>query len=160
MTWTTPGTAVAGQVLSAAFWNSNVRDNLKAVGDAWTSYSPTWGGITVGNGTNSSAYIAAGKLIIFRAALTLGTTSSVTGQISVTLPVTAFTAFPGSFFGTFQDSGTGWSPCVIQPSATAITLYAYNSASTYLQANITSSIVPHTWASTDVIYSAGIYQAA
>jgi hypothetical protein len=27
MPWTTPGTAVAGDVLTAAFWNSNVRDN-------------------------------------------------------------------------------------------------------------------------------------
>lgn len=30
MAWTTPGTAVAGDVLTAAFWNSNVRDNLNA----------------------------------------------------------------------------------------------------------------------------------
>ena len=30
MAWTTPGTAVAGDVLTAAFWNSNVRDNLIA----------------------------------------------------------------------------------------------------------------------------------
>ena len=28
MAWTTPGTAVAGDVLTAAFWNTNVRDNL------------------------------------------------------------------------------------------------------------------------------------
>jgi len=28
MPWTTPGTAVAGDVLTAAFWNSNVRDNM------------------------------------------------------------------------------------------------------------------------------------
>jgi hypothetical protein len=32
MAWTTPGTAVAGDVLTAAFWNSNVRDNLNSVG--------------------------------------------------------------------------------------------------------------------------------
>jgi hypothetical protein len=28
MAWTTPGTAVAGEVLTAAFWNEQVRDNL------------------------------------------------------------------------------------------------------------------------------------
>ena len=28
MAWTTPGTATAGEVLTAAFWNANVRDNL------------------------------------------------------------------------------------------------------------------------------------
>jgi hypothetical protein len=30
MAWTTPGTAVAGDVLTAAFWNSDVRDNMMA----------------------------------------------------------------------------------------------------------------------------------
>ena len=37
MAWTTPGTAVAGEVLTAAFWNEQVRDNsdyLKAEADA------------------------------------------------------------------------------------------------------------------------------
>ena len=28
MAWTNPGTAVAGDVLTASFWNSNVRDNM------------------------------------------------------------------------------------------------------------------------------------
>ena len=33
MAFTTPGTAVAGEVLTAAFWNSNVRDNTQYVYD-------------------------------------------------------------------------------------------------------------------------------
>lgn len=31
MPWTTPGTATAGEVLTAAFWNTQVRDNLDAL---------------------------------------------------------------------------------------------------------------------------------
>jgi hypothetical protein len=31
MAWTTPGTATAGEVLTAAFWNTNVRDNSNAL---------------------------------------------------------------------------------------------------------------------------------
>ncbi len=31
MAWTTPGTATAGEVLTASFWNTNVRDNLLAL---------------------------------------------------------------------------------------------------------------------------------
>jgi hypothetical protein len=31
MAWTTPGTAVAGEVLTAAFWNANVRDNSESL---------------------------------------------------------------------------------------------------------------------------------
>ena len=34
MAWTTPGTATAGEVLTAAFWNTNVRDNTTAVKEA------------------------------------------------------------------------------------------------------------------------------
>jgi hypothetical protein len=33
MAFTTPGTAVAGEVLTAAFWNTNVRDNVNALKD-------------------------------------------------------------------------------------------------------------------------------
>ena len=33
MAWTTPGTATAGEVLTAAFWNSNVRDNTQQLRD-------------------------------------------------------------------------------------------------------------------------------
>jgi hypothetical protein len=31
MAWTTPGTATAGEVLTASFWNTNVRDNTDAL---------------------------------------------------------------------------------------------------------------------------------
>jgi hypothetical protein len=33
MAWTTPGTAVAGEVLTAAFWNEQVRDNIAELND-------------------------------------------------------------------------------------------------------------------------------
>jgi hypothetical protein len=38
MAWTTPGTAVAGDVLTAAFWNLNVRDDLVALYNAHAQY--------------------------------------------------------------------------------------------------------------------------
>lgn len=46
MAWTTPGTAVAGDVLTAARWNSDVRDNMNAVGlvhlNTTTISASTW----------------------------------------------------------------------------------------------------------------------
>ena len=33
MAWTTPGTATAGEVLTASFWNTQVRDNTNALRD-------------------------------------------------------------------------------------------------------------------------------
>ena len=37
MAWTTPGTAVAGDVLTAAFWNLQVRDNMNSLVEAGTA---------------------------------------------------------------------------------------------------------------------------
>lgn len=34
MAWTTPGTATAGEVLTASFWNQQVRDNTNALYDS------------------------------------------------------------------------------------------------------------------------------
>lgn len=50
MPWTTPGTATAGEVLTAAFWNLNVRDNLNElyVGEKELVYA-------TGNGDQSTA---------------------------------------------------------------------------------------------------------
>jgi hypothetical protein len=73
MPWTTPGTATAGEVLTASFWNTNVRDNLNAVGEhlltptsvAGTGVSLSGGKITFSaataisvNGVFSSLYDA------------------------------------------------------------------------------------------------------
>jgi hypothetical protein len=41
MAFTTPGTAVAGEVLTAAFWNTNVRDNTNAIRLSQTNVAQT-----------------------------------------------------------------------------------------------------------------------
>ena len=50
MAFTTPGTAVAGEVLTAAFWNTNVRDNttdLRSYQNRYATYRFTGGNITL-----------------------------------------------------------------------------------------------------------------
>ncbi len=63
MSWTTPATVVAGQLMTAAYWNTHVRDNenylftLEAAG-TWT---PVLGGST---GTSGQTYgIQVGKYV-------------------------------------------------------------------------------------------------
>ena len=54
MAWTTPGTAVAGDVLTAARWNSDVRDNTTAVRAAQVNVkSSTVTNITTSTSTTS-----------------------------------------------------------------------------------------------------------
>ena len=88
MAWTTPGTATAGEVLTAAFWNTNVRDNSNELAPfftAWTSFTPVLKGSTTNPtlGTGSSAtgsYLKIGRLLIVTATITFGTSGVVNGS--------------------------------------------------------------------------------
>jgi hypothetical protein len=168
MAYVAPSTVTAGtSPITAAAQNILVNDIIDhetriAAGEAaWTSFTPTWSGITIGNGTNSAAYLKVGKHVAFRASFTLGSTSAITGSIGVQFPVTAISLFSGVFVGFFQDTGAGWSPAIcISGDGSGIALYASAAAGAYVNANLTSSTVPHTWASTDVVSVSGVYQAA
>lgn len=115
MAWTTPATWAAGPLTSTAM-NAQIRDNLKAIGDAWTSYVTTWGASTtnpsLGNGTLTMGYLLAGKLLIGRFELTIGSTTSVgSGIYTLTLPV----AVASSTYGTmgvahFADASAASAP--------------------------------------------------
>jgi hypothetical protein len=64
------------------------------VGGAWTqvstlglqSFTPTWTNLTVGNATQAAEYQLAGKILTFRIFLTFGSTTGITGNLSVALP--------------------------------------------------------------------------
>src|SRR4029079_8516910 len=75
----TPRTWVTGEIATAAQMNAEVRDALTGYQAAWTYYTPTWTGLTVGNGTSSFQWTRAGKTAFVRGRFTLGSTSSVGG---------------------------------------------------------------------------------
>lgn len=97
---TTPGTAVAGTTLTAAFWNAEVRDALTNLQSAWTSYTPALTASTTNPtlGTGSSvggAYHQFGKTVFGTANVTFGTSGVVvgSGRYAISLPVAASTTF-------------------------------------------------------------------
>jgi hypothetical protein len=159
MAWTTPGTAVAGDVLTAAFWNTQVRDNMNAVG-VWTSFTPSWTGVTIGNATNTGGYIAAGKTVSYWVKFVLGSTSAVTATPIVTLPVTAKAAQIGCHAGLFEDTGVGYSPIVPRVAGSTIECYAALASSTYVNAATLSATIPFSWNTNDIIWLSGIYESA
>ena len=55
----------------------------------WIAYTPTLTGVTVGNGTNSFFYAQIGKTVFVKGKFTLGSTSSITAPMFVSLPITA-----------------------------------------------------------------------
>jgi hypothetical protein len=148
------GTFVSGAVLTAA--------ELNAMGGALTSYTPTWTGITTGNGTNSGGWVQFGRLTYWQASFTFGTTSACTGAVTVSLPITLADANRlGSFSVKILDSGTAWYDCRLNPNSTTVaSVEALNSAGTYLTGSSLSSTVPMTWTTSDRIEIACLSIAA
>ena len=115
MTWTAPRTWVTGETVTAANMNTHVRDNLKAIGDAWTSYTPT---LAQGVSTNIAKtvtyakYVAAGKLIICQVRLDPTAAGTAGSPITITLPVTAASSVYVVGSGSYSDTGTALYPAI------------------------------------------------
>lgn len=87
---------------AASITNANLTDRrvrlarpVSTIG--WTLWTPTWSGITVGNGTNIGRYRVERGMIFWQAQLTLGSTSNVTAVIELHAPagVTVDTSYAG-----------------------------------------------------------------
>lgn len=158
MAWTSPRTWTAGETVTAALLNVHLRDNLKAIGDAWTAFTPTLTGWTLGNGSFSgSAYRQVGKGVDFRIKLLLGSTTVVSAGPVFTLPATAISirsvVATVLFFDT-SAGAAGWlGGWAFAESTTLIRVRTDASATP-------STTVPFTWAAGDEIVITGTYEAA
>jgi hypothetical protein len=166
MAFTTPGTAVAGEVLTAAFWNEQVRDQFDELApffSAWTDYTPTISNVTQGNGTLVARYLRVGDRIIFYVKFTFGSTSAIAGSnpIGISLPVTMRETFAGSFTGALIDAGTNfYLPIVTASSTTSVNMYVAGTAGEGIGSLNFTTTRPFTWTTNDIISLAGIYEAA
>lgn len=157
MTWTSPRTWIAGEVVSAALMNTHLRDNLIEVGpntgSGWTSYTPTTTGITLGNGTITAAWSAVGKTINFRIYLVFGTTTAFPGPPTFSVPVAEKAGLVQAASCTLLD----------------VSALAYFYATTRIGSGVftphssgglVGATLPFTWASTDQMALGGSYEAA
>lgn len=170
MAWTAPRTWVAAETVTAALMNQHVRDNLKALGDSWVSYTPAWTSTgtapTIGNGSIVGASITTGpKTIDWYMTITMGSTTTYgTGSYRFSLPVAASTRAAGSTLniaGLLTDTGTaiwGVQACRIITSTTIELLAPTATADARLA--VVAQTVPFTWANTDIVSIAGRYEAA
>jgi len=157
MTWTAPRTWTDGETVTAVEMNAHVRDNLKAIGDAWAAYTPTFTNLTLGASTVTGNYMQAGKLVHTRGSITLGTGFAITGTVQASLPVSAIaTAVPIGSAGLFDTSATDyrWWNAVVTPGGTATVIF---SDPAHARVNAT---VPWTWAVGDVIRWETEYESA
>ena len=121
--------AEPGGVMFAGVWNEQVRDNLRAIGNAWTAFTPTLAGSwTVGNGDLDGWYMKPGHLVQAKVKFTYGSTSSASGSFGLTLP---WSHANGSIAGGGAGDGL--------PVGRAVCFDTSASASTYRDALVNTS---------------------
>lgn len=133
---------------------------------AWTSFTPSYANVTVGNGSNVGWYTQVGKLVIVKVQFVMGTTSSITGTPTLTLPVTSSSnamtnanTLIGQAFIT--DSGVNaFLAAARWRSTTTADLVVWGSASTYANVTGVSGTVPMTWGTSDEFDVCLMYEAA
>jgi hypothetical protein len=129
----------------------------------WTTFTPTFTNLTLGNGTVSNArYLQVGKLVNVHLNIQLGSTSSVSGAFRIELPVTAKNTESWITAAQYQKSGGGgfWVGYGYIFSTAAIQFYVIDASTTDAKFRATSSTVPFTWASGDYIDIDFTYGAA
>lgn len=164
MAFTTPGTAVAGDVLTASFWNTNVRDNLTELAPfftAWTSWTPATSGWAATFTMTEAKYLKVGRCVSFYALMTFSATGAGSG-LTVTLPITASSANASANMNALiLDTGTQYFAAqVLDSSTTAIRIAPVAADQTYAYMGSLSNSVPMSWVAGDKIWFGGTYEAA
>lgn len=126
--------------------------------NAWT---PAIGGVTVGNGLRSGGYKRSNGMIDIWGQFTFGSTSAITANVTVTLPIAGFQVNNAMFDAEFLDVGTQEYPLmVVGSTTTTFEARALNAAGTYAVSAALSSSVPATWSAGDVLSFYGRYPMA
>lgn len=128
--------------------------------DSWgQTYVPTWGSnVTVGNGSTSGFYQFSSGVGTFVTTLTLGSTSAISGSISVFLPANMSLSSPALTAtvigdGRFRDISTGnvFDSRVRTATTGAVIAEVLTASGDYAQVSGLGSTIPFTWASGDSI---------
>lgn len=149
--------------------DSGEATGLKWVAGTWDAWTPTWTNLSLGNGTVVAAFKKIGKSIFCRLSLVFGNTTSITGSVSFTLPVTR-AALGGTATITpignaqFFDASTGtiysgviWPRSANQTEGFLIRLSVVGADVT---AVVLSATAPFTWTTSDEIACEFFYEAA
>jgi hypothetical protein len=125
------------------------------------TFTPTFNGVTLGNGSVFGSYTKIGKVVTFRVVLLFGSTTSISTLSSIGgLPFTAESFGINTytpFVGTVWDSGTGWFGLTgaMPTSGVSISFPQLTSG-----AGSVTSTVPITFTTNDSINMGGSYIAA
>ena len=129
----------------------------------WNSYTPTFTNFTLGNGTITVAkFTQIGKTVHLQLRVTLGSTSSVGTQPSISLPVTGTTNYQDSASGvcTLTAGGVNAIGYVYNISSTSCRMFALGAAGSYVNISGVTATVPGTWTTGNIFGLSITYEAA
>tara|TARA_R110000823_G_scaffold294078_1_gene412942 strand:- start:332 stop:796 length:465 start_codon:yes stop_codon:yes gene_type:complete len=137
----------------------------------YTAYTPTYGGLTVGNGTVVAEYARVNDFVHVYFSFILGSTSTVYAAPFITVPVSIDAGMISSAGGgadwvlgacSFTDvSANGYYfGYACSSAATQLRLNLTNVASTYAGKTTPNATVPFTWTTGDSLRFSVIYKAA
>ena len=144
------------------FSRDDVKTLLDDLNSSWAPYIPVFTNITVGNGTLIARHKRIGKMCDIYVELTFGSTSSVDGAASFTLPINGIDP-PGTKdngFVNMQDTGTDNFKGVLSIGETSANIKKYTVSGANIIAGNISSTVPFTWTTGDVLICYGRYEVA
>jgi len=120
---------------------------------ALTTYTPSFTGLTLGNGTVVAKYCKVGGVIVDEIVITFGSTTAITGGITIG-GMQAANSSAALFTGwvNLHDAGTIYYTGVAkQASSTSVEILAQSTSGAYAAVATISATVPHTWATGDQI---------
>lgn len=92
---------------------------------AWTSYSPTFTNLTLGNGAITAHYMLLGKSLFLKIALVYGSTTSTAGAVTVSIPSGLTTAAYEQWLDAGYSGAVDVGIAVASASATSLALFGY-----------------------------------
>jgi len=101
----------------------------------WADYTPTNTGLTIGNGTQVARYVKIGKTVFVEYQFTMGSTSSLTGAVTIGLPSTNKNALMAYAF-VWDYGGTVLTGSAFgDPNQGSVSVRANLASSTYVSIN-------------------------
>jgi hypothetical protein len=131
---------------------------------AWTTFTPVFTNVTVGNGTSFGSYLRIGKVVFCRFRFALGSTSAITGNPIMDLPVPRAAYGQLWAVGTLymEDAGISGYAGHIRMSSAAdqILLSRFAVTGSNVTSSSISSTAPFTWGTNDSFAGEFTYEAA
>ena len=134
---------------------------LKYTG-AWTSFTPTWTNVTLGNATNTGKYCQIGKMVFVKIQFKFGSTTSFTGAVSVAAQPVAGTGASQGYQGNILilDAGTNYYVGYTHVISGGVEIQIANVSGTYPSFGQVNATTPMTWAVNDEMVFSNWYEAA